>query len=114
MNHPHSEMWLIRERTIELTVNGKNFRLEPGSVGRLVCERNVPPGWPISTLMLLPEERSFPVFNDVLKLSVSGRYDKNKNFKGKFTPRVTTPSPNRTVLFQSKGMRVSPGNSNYI
>ena len=32
-HHPHSEMWLIREGTIELTVNGKNFRLDPGSVG---------------------------------------------------------------------------------
>ena len=32
-HHVHSEMWLIREGTIELTVNGKNFRLEPGSVG---------------------------------------------------------------------------------
>ncbi|HTE12425.1 MAG TPA: TonB-dependent receptor [Chitinophagaceae bacterium] len=29
------------------------------------------------------------LLNDVLKLSVSGRYDKNQNFKGKFTPRVT-------------------------
>jgi len=32
-HHPHSEMWLVREGTIELTVNSKNFRLEPGSVG---------------------------------------------------------------------------------
>ena len=32
-HHPHSEMWLIREGTIELTINGKNFRLESGSVG---------------------------------------------------------------------------------
>jgi len=32
-HHPHSEMWLIREGTIELTVNDKHFRLEPGSVG---------------------------------------------------------------------------------
>lgn len=32
-HHPHSEMWLIREGTIELTANGKNYRLEPGSVG---------------------------------------------------------------------------------
>ena len=32
-HHPHSEMWLVREGTIELTVSGKNFRLEPGSVG---------------------------------------------------------------------------------
>ncbi len=32
-HHPHSEMWLIREGTIELTVIDKKFRLEPGSVG---------------------------------------------------------------------------------
>jgi len=28
-------------------------------------------------------------FNDVLKLTASGRYDKNDNFDGKFTPRVS-------------------------
>jgi mannose-6-phosphate isomerase-like protein (cupin superfamily) len=32
-HHPHSEMWLIREGTIDLTVNDKHYRLEPGSVG---------------------------------------------------------------------------------
>ncbi len=32
-HHPHSEMWLIREGAIELTVIDKKFRLEPGSVG---------------------------------------------------------------------------------
>ena len=32
-HHVHSEMWLIREGTIELTVNDKHYRLEPGSVG---------------------------------------------------------------------------------
>jgi outer membrane receptor protein involved in Fe transport len=30
-----------------------------------------------------------PLFNDKLTLGVSGRYDKNENFKGKFTPRIT-------------------------
>jgi outer membrane receptor protein involved in Fe transport len=29
------------------------------------------------------------VVNDLLKLTVSGRYDKNENFKGRFTPRAT-------------------------
>lgn len=29
------------------------------------------------------------LLNDVLKLSVSGRYDKSENFKGRFTPRAT-------------------------
>ncbi len=32
-HHPHSEMWLVREGTIELTVKDKKFLLEPGSVG---------------------------------------------------------------------------------
>ena len=32
-HHPHSEMWLVREGAIELTVEGKNYRLEPGDVG---------------------------------------------------------------------------------
>ena len=31
--HAHSEMWLIREGTVELTVEGKSAQMGPGSVG---------------------------------------------------------------------------------
>lgn len=31
--HPHSELWLVREGTIELTVNGKTYPLNAGAVG---------------------------------------------------------------------------------
>lgn len=40
------------------------------------------------------------LFNNVLKLSVSGRYDKNEFFKGKFTPRVSAlikPADNHSI-----------------
>jgi mannose-6-phosphate isomerase-like protein (cupin superfamily) len=32
-HHAHSEMWLIREGTVEITVNGTSYQLGPGSVG---------------------------------------------------------------------------------
>jgi mannose-6-phosphate isomerase-like protein (cupin superfamily) len=32
-HHVHSEMWLIREGMVELSVNGKNYRLAAGAVG---------------------------------------------------------------------------------
>jgi mannose-6-phosphate isomerase-like protein (cupin superfamily) len=32
-HHGHSEMWLIRDGIVEITVNGTSYRLGPGSVG---------------------------------------------------------------------------------
>jgi quercetin dioxygenase-like cupin family protein len=32
-HHLHSEMWLVREGTVEFTVNGKSYKIGPGSAG---------------------------------------------------------------------------------
>ena len=32
-HHVHSEMWLLREGTVQLTINGKSHDMGPGSVG---------------------------------------------------------------------------------
>lgn len=42
------------------------------------------------------------IIKDLLKLSASGRYDKNENFKGRFTPRITAvlkPAPDHNIRF---------------
>jgi mannose-6-phosphate isomerase-like protein (cupin superfamily) len=32
-HHVHSEMWLVREGTVELTINGTNHRIGQGGIG---------------------------------------------------------------------------------
>lgn len=41
------------------------------------------------------------LFKDILKLTASGRYDKNENFEGRFTPRITaTITPAKDHVFR--------------
>ncbi len=41
------------------------------------------------------------LFKDVLKLTAAGRYDKNENFEGRFTPRITaTITPAKDNVFR--------------
>ena len=56
--------------------------------------------------------------SDALKLTVSGRYDKNQNFKGRFTPRATAliriaPENNIRVSYQT-GYRFPSTQDQYI
>ena len=55
---------------------------------------------------------------DAFKLSFSGRYDKNENFKGRFTPRITgvyTVAPNNNIrLSYQTGYRNPTAQNQYI
>jgi outer membrane receptor protein involved in Fe transport len=57
-------------------------------------------------------------FNDKVKLTVSGRYDKSTNFEGRFTPRVTgvfTVAPNNNIrLSYQTGYRNPTTQNQYI
>ena len=57
-------------------------------------------------------------FGDVFKLTLSGRYDKNENFDGRFTPRVTgvyTVAPNNNIrLSYQTGYRNPTTQNQYI
>lgn len=53
--------------------------------------------------------------NDKLKLTASGRYDKNSNFEGKFTPRISaviTVAPNHFVRLSYQNAYRFPSNQN--
>lgn len=55
------------------------------------------------------------LLNDKLKLTASGRYDKNENFKGKFTPRfsaVVTVAPDQYVRASYQNAYRFPSNQN--
>jgi outer membrane receptor protein involved in Fe transport len=58
------------------------------------------------------------LLNDALKLTVSGRYDKNENFKGRFTPRASAlirvaPDNNVRLSYQT-GYRFPSTQDQYI
>jgi outer membrane receptor protein involved in Fe transport len=71
----------------DLIVGGNWKQYVLNSEGTLFADK---PGHPIHINELgAYAQLSKEVIKDVLKLSAAGRYDRNKNFKGRFTPRVT-------------------------
>ena len=62
-------------------------------------------------------QASKSLFNDHLKLTASTRYDKNQNFKGQFTPRVTavaTFGEHNIRLSYQTGFRIPTTQNQYI
>jgi outer membrane receptor protein involved in Fe transport len=74
------------ERTVDVTVGASTREFVLNSHGTIFADTagriNINETGAFAQL-----QRSFA--DDLLKLSVSGRYDKNSNFKGRFTPRAT-------------------------
>jgi outer membrane receptor protein involved in Fe transport len=74
------------EKTVDVTVGAQTREFVLNSHGTIFADTtgriNIN-----ETGVFAQVQRAF--FDDFLKLSVSGRYDKNSNFKGRFTPRAT-------------------------
>ncbi|HLZ88656.1 MAG TPA: TonB-dependent receptor, partial [Puia sp.] len=74
------------ERTVDVTVGASTREFVLNSHGTIFADTagriNINETGAFAQL-----QRAF--VDDLLKLSVSGRYDKNSNFKGRFTPRAT-------------------------
>ncbi|MFX5587225.1 hypothetical protein ABTE16_21010, partial [Acinetobacter baumannii] len=74
----------------DLLIGGNWKRYWLDSQGTLFADQTtINPG-----KILINEEGAYAqlsqkLFSDVLKLSVSGRYDKSTNFDGRFTPRAS-------------------------
>ncbi|MDE3143877.1 MAG: TonB-dependent receptor [Bacteroidota bacterium] len=74
----------------ELLVGGNWKRYWLNSEGTLFADRtSMNPGKILIEEMGAYAQLSQRLFDDVLKLTASGRYDKNQNFDGRFTPRVS-------------------------
>ncbi|HEU4574168.1 MAG TPA: TonB-dependent receptor [Chitinophagaceae bacterium] len=84
----------------DLIVGGNWKQYVLNSEGTLFADK---PGQPIKINELgAYAQLSKEIVKDVLKLSAAGRYDKNENFEGRFTPRVTavvTPVKNHNIRF---------------
>ena len=65
-------------RWYDLKSNGTIFADDPDSLGSIKISE-------VGAFMQLQKS----LLKDVLKLSASGRFDKNQNFEGRFTPRIT-------------------------
>jgi outer membrane receptor protein involved in Fe transport len=74
------------QRTVDVTVGASTREFVLNSHGTIFADTagriNINESGAFAQL-----QRSFA--DDLLKLSLSGRYDKNSNFKGRFTPRAT-------------------------
>lgn len=70
----------------DVLVGGNYKEYSLNSDGTLFADQ---PGNPIKTAEYGLFAQAARNINPVLKITVSGRYDKNQNFKGRFTPRAT-------------------------
>ncbi|MBS1918633.1 MAG: TonB-dependent receptor [Bacteroidetes bacterium] len=98
-----SDLWMVEGqynlsnaiKFADLIVGGNWKQYVLNSEGTLFADK---PGHPIKiNEMGTYAQISKEIVKDVLKISAAGRYDKNENFEGRFTPRVAaviTPAKN--------------------
>jgi len=107
---------LINPETIELLA-GTNYRVyDLNSEGTLFA--TTPSGEEFNIKEYGAYVQAAKLFNNVFKLTASIRYDKNENFEGQFSPRISgvyTVAPNHNIRasFQ-RGFRIPTTQNQYI
>jgi len=107
---------LINPETIELLA-GANYRVyDLNSEGTLFA--TTPSGEEFNIKEYGAYVQGAKLFNNVFKLTASIRYDKNENFEGQFSPRISgvyTVAPNHNIRasFQ-RGFRIPTTQNQYI
>jgi len=110
---------IVNPETIELLA-GASYRVyDLNSEGTLFATKDgTPDGEEFNIKEYGAYVQGAKTFNDVIKLTASIRYDKNENFEGQFSPRISgvyTVAPNHNIRasFQ-RGFRIPTTQNQYI
>ncbi|CAG5009996.1 Vitamin B12 transporter BtuB [Dyadobacter sp. CECT 9275] len=110
---------IINPKTLEIVVGGNYRQYDLNSEGTLFeTQDGTPEGKEFNINEYGAYAQGSKNFNDIFKLTASVRYDKNENFKGQFSPRIsgvlTVARDHNFRLSFQRGFRIPTTQNQYI